>query len=56
MGPHENDREYEEVQPLQSDPQPRSQYTRDEVQQAIEAIKLLLRWRNEDRAKGLIDW
>lgn len=27
-----------------------------EKTQAIEAIKMLLNWRNEDREKGIIDW
>ena len=39
------------------EPHPRlPQYTQDECQRAIEVIEILRRWRDEDRAKGLIDW
>lgn len=31
-------------------------YTEAEKLKALEAIKMLLRWRDDDREKGLIDW
>ena len=38
-------------------PHPRvPQYTRNEIEQAIEAIQLLIRVRDRCRAQGLIDW
>ena len=32
------------------------QYTKDEIESAISVFRLLLRWRNEDRKNGIIDW
>ncbi|MGZ3772857.1 MAG: hypothetical protein ACXVCY_05040 [Pseudobdellovibrionaceae bacterium] len=29
---------------------------RDELKDAIEVLKMLAQWRDEDREKGLIDW
>ena len=31
-------------------------YSEEEKLKAVEAIKMLLKWRDEDREKGLIDW
>lgn len=32
------------------------QYNQDEVDRAVRVFETLLRWRDEDRRKGLIDW
>lgn len=39
-----------------TDSLPLTIYTEEEKLKALEAIKMLLKWRDEDREKGLIDW